>query len=66
VLLDEGEQLRIHEALAALEETLSGGDAEAIQAATESLERTCGPYVERRMNRGIQNAMAGRRLKELE
>jgi molecular chaperone HscA len=65
-LLEDGERRRIHEALAALEETVSGGDAEAIRAATESLERMCGPYVERRMNRGIQHAMAGHRLEEFE
>jgi molecular chaperone HscA len=32
----------------------------------ENLDRTCGFYVERRMNRSIQSAMAGHKVEEFQ
>jgi molecular chaperone HscA len=65
-LLSVEERERIDQALAVLEMELTSGDAAALKAATDSLERTCAFYVERRMNRGIQRAMAGHKVEEFE
>jgi molecular chaperone HscA len=65
-LLDADERARVERALGALERTAGGEDARAIQAETESLEKTCEFYVERRMNRSIHDAMAGHRIEEFE
>jgi len=65
-LLSVEERERIDQALAVLEMELTSGDAAALKAATNSLERTCAFYVERRMNRGIQRAMAGHKVEEFE
>jgi molecular chaperone HscA len=48
------------EALAA--QAGSGDDATALTQAIRALEKRCEFYVERRMNRGIRQAMAGRRV----
>jgi molecular chaperone HscA len=65
-LLDADERQRIDEAVAALERTAAGDDAEAIKAATEILEKVCEGYVERRMNASIRDAMAGHKVEEFE
>jgi len=65
-LLSPQELERIQGALAALEARVADEDAEAIKTATEELERSCAFYVERRMNRGIQLAMAGHKVTEFE
>lgn len=65
-LLDPGERRRVEDALSMLEKTAVGDDAEAIKTATEDLERACDFYVERRMNRSIQDAMAGHKVEEFE
>lgn len=66
VLLDGSERDRVELALSQLERTAAGDDPEAIKSATEELERTCDFYVERRMNRSIQDAMAGHKVEEFE
>jgi len=66
VLLDRSERKRVELALAQLERSAAGDDPEAIKRATEELERTCDFYVERRMNRSIQDAMAGHKVEEFE
>jgi len=65
-LLDKNERARIDHALAVLLDTIQGGDAAAIKQSLEALEQTCGFYVERRMNVGIQQAMAGHKVAEFE
>ncbi len=65
-LLDTEERARIDVALAALVRFSGGSDAGAIKNAVQALERTCGLYVERRMNAGIRQAMSGQKLKEFE
>ncbi|WP_295392676.1 Fe-S protein assembly chaperone HscA [uncultured Thiodictyon sp.] len=63
-LLDTAERARIDQALARFEATLTSTEAGMIQYAIGALERTCAFYVERRMNRTIHAAMAGRRVVE--
>jgi molecular chaperone HscA len=41
-------------------------DYKRIERAVEELEQACAFYVERRMNAGIRQAMAGRKLEEFE
>jgi molecular chaperone HscA len=65
-LLDASERRRVEDALSHLEQIAAGDDPEAIQAATEDLERACDFYVERRMNRSIHDAMAGHKVEEFE
>ena len=65
-LLSPEELERIQAALAALEARVTDEDAGVIKAATEDLEAACAFYVERRMNRGIQTAMAGHKVEEFE
>jgi len=65
-LLDASERRRVEDALVHLELTAGGEDPNAIKLATEELEKTCGFYVERRMNRGILAAMAGQKVEEFE
>lgn len=63
-LLSAPERGRIDQALAELELRLAGEDEETLKQAMENLDRTCGFYVERRMNRSIQDAMAGHKVEE--
>jgi molecular chaperone HscA len=65
-LLDPGERERIEHALESLERTAAGADPDAIRDAVEKLEKVCEGYVERRMNAGIQAAMAGHKVEEFE
>jgi molecular chaperone HscA len=65
-LLNAGELARIDAAREALAEAERGDDAEAIKRAIEQLEQTCEFYVERRMNAGIRQAMAGHKVDEFE
>jgi molecular chaperone HscA len=65
-LLSVEERGRIDQALAELELRLTGEDEETLKAAMENLDRTCGFYVERRMNRSIQSAMAGHKVEEFQ
>jgi molecular chaperone HscA len=66
LLLNADERRRVERALEDLEKTSAGGDANAIKSATESLEKACDFYVERRMNRSIHDAMAGHKVEEFE
>ncbi|MBP6809669.1 MAG: Fe-S protein assembly chaperone HscA, partial [Chromatiaceae bacterium] len=65
-LLSADERGRIDQALAELELRLAGEDEASLKAAMENLDRTCGFYVERRMNRSIQSAMAGHKVEEFQ
>jgi molecular chaperone HscA len=65
-LLNDEEKDRIEDALKALLLVIDGDDAATIKKALESLEQTCAFYVERRMNSGIQQAMAGHTVEEFD
>ena len=65
-LLSVQERARIDKALAELELRLDDEDEKTLKAAMENLDRTCGFYVERRMNRSIQSAMAGHKVEEFQ
>ncbi len=65
-LLEPDERAAIDAAAERLETLAAGSDPEAIHTALKTLERTCAPYVQRRMDAGIQRAMAGRRVSEFD
>ena len=64
-LLDEDERLRIDRLLMALAETARGEDADATEAATKALAEGTESFAAVRMNRGIQQALTGRRLDDV-
>jgi len=64
-LLDDGERTGIDAVIAAVEKTISGADRDAIHAAAEELEKVTRPFAERRMDRGIRAALAGRHVDQL-
>jgi molecular chaperone HscA len=66
VLLAAAERVPIDAALQALAAAVRGDDVALIRRARESLEKTCEPYVERRMNASIRRAMAGHKVEEFE
>ena len=65
-LLSAAERTAIDAAVESLSVAARGDDTAAIRRARQSLERTCEPYVERRMNASIRRAMAGHRVEEFE
>jgi molecular chaperone HscA len=65
-LLQTDERARIDTARDVLAQAAQGEDAEAIKDAIQQLEKTCEFYVERRMNAGIREAMAGHKVDEFE
>ncbi len=65
-LLTAEERGLIEHSLGDLVQVLDGNDPKAIAEAVQALEQTCGFYVERRMNAGIQRAMAGHKVEEFE
>ncbi|WP_456379224.1 Fe-S protein assembly chaperone HscA [Thiolapillus sp.] len=65
-LLNAEEQRRIEAALQQLSDAIEAGDADAINAQAKHVEQVCEFYVERRMNSGIQQAMAGHNINEFE
>lgn len=64
-LLDEDERARIDRLLMALAETARGEDADATEAATKALAEGTESFAAVRMNRGIQQALTGRRLDDV-
>jgi molecular chaperone HscA len=64
-LLDEDERTRIDRLLMALAETARGEDADATEAATKALAEGTESFAAVRMNRGIQQALTGRRLDDV-
>jgi len=49
-----------------IESLLSGGDRHAINDAVEDLDKVSRPFAQRRMDRAMQAALAGRRVDEVE
>jgi molecular chaperone HscA len=65
-LLDDDVRAAIDVQLGVLERAKAGDDHRAIHAAIEALDHASKPFAERRMNRSIDRAMAGRRVDEVE
>ena len=61
-LVDAGERQSIEDALAAVVERRSGIDAGALRAAVEALNRATAAFAERRMDRSVTRALAGKRV----
>jgi molecular chaperone HscA len=64
-LLEPGEREQIDSLIAALVATAAGEDAQAIEAATSALAKATEPFAALRMNRGIQQALSGKKLEEV-
>ena len=64
-LLEPAELQAIHNLIAQLSQTLTGDTAAAIESATEALAKGTEAFAAMRMNRGIQHALAGKRLEEV-
>ena len=65
-LLDAAERARIDTHMAALRATLDGAAPLAIKNAVEALNRATEAFAALRMNRSVQQALAGHKLEELE
>jgi len=64
-LLEPNEREQIDALIAALAATTAGDDAQAIEAATTELAKATEPFAALRMNRGIQQALSGKKLEEV-
>ena len=64
-LLDGTERAIIEAAIEAVEKAISGADRDAISGAVEVLEQGTRPFAEKRMDRGIRAALAGRHVDQL-
>jgi len=64
-LLSPEEHANVTRALDALAATRAGSDRRAIVAATEALNHGTSEFAARRMNRGVQRALTGRRVDAL-
>lgn len=65
-LLSEAERQDIDAAIAAVDAAIAGGDRDAVTAASEGLEAATKVFAERRMDRGIRNALAGMAVEKLD
>ncbi len=65
-LLTAEERAAIDEGRARVEAAIAGDDRDAINAAAEALEALSKPFAERRMDRGIREALAGLSVGDLE
>ena len=64
-LLGVDEQARIEDLLANVHASREGSDHRAIDAAVEALAKGTEAFAAERMNRGIRQALAGRRVEEV-
>jgi molecular chaperone HscA len=64
-LLTANERATIDTLMAALRTAATGDDAAAIEAASEALAKGTENFAAERMNRGIQQALAGKKLEEV-
>ncbi|WP_199175580.1 Fe-S protein assembly chaperone HscA [Telmatospirillum siberiense] len=64
-LLSADEQAVIHTALEEVETAVRDGDRDSVQAAAASLEAATKTFAERRMDRGIREALAGQTIERL-
>ncbi|MEJ2622230.1 MAG: Fe-S protein assembly chaperone HscA [Candidatus Thiodiazotropha sp.] len=65
-LLDATERQQVDAALETLRKVSQDGDQAQIKSQIAKLEKSCGFYVERRMNQSIQQAMSGHNVDEFE
>jgi molecular chaperone HscA len=65
-LLDTAERAELDRGRARLEAAVAGEDRDEINAAAEALETLSKPFAERRMDRGIREALAGKSVSEVE
>ena len=64
-LLDADERPAIDGLMAALRQARSGQDTAAIEAATQALAQGTEAFAARRMNKGIQQALAGKNIEAI-
>jgi molecular chaperone HscA len=64
-LLEPAEREAIDRLMADLQACAGGGDTAAIEAATQALAKGTEAFAAMRMNRGIQQALAGRKLEDV-
>lgn len=64
-LLAAAERTHIESLISALEAVVARGVAADIEAATQTLAKGTEPFAAQRMNRGIQQALAGRKVEEV-
>ncbi|HEY9095655.1 MAG TPA: Fe-S protein assembly chaperone HscA [Hydrogenophaga sp.] len=64
-LLDKSELAAINALVDALQAVIPGEDAAAIEAATQALAKGTEAFAALRMNRGIQQALSGKKLEEV-
>ena len=65
-LLEPGEEATIREAVRALEDATAGESAEKIHLRVDDLDHATRAFAERRMDRAVRLAIAGKRLGEVE
>jgi molecular chaperone HscA len=65
-LLSAEERAELEAARARLEKAMAGEDRDEVNAAAEALETLSKPFAERRMDRGIREALAGMAVTDLE
>jgi molecular chaperone HscA len=65
-LLSAEERVEIDKARAAVEAAMAGESRDEVNAAAEALETLSKPFAERRMDRGIREALSGLSVGELE
>ncbi|MDV7339433.1 Fe-S protein assembly chaperone HscA [Terasakiella sp. A23] len=66
VLLNEDERAHINVVLNKLDETIAGDDRHAINAMVEELDRETQTFAQRRMDKGIEEALTGINVEKLE
>ncbi len=64
-LLDAAERAAIDAEIALVERAIAGDERAAVQGTSEALEQCTKSFAERRMDRGIRKALAGRNVAEI-
>ena len=64
-LLSDAERAEVDALMRALRDTAAGDDAAAIEAASQALAKGTEGFAAERMNRGIQQALAGRKVEDV-
>ncbi len=64
-LLNASERQTVEKAIADVAAAVASEDRDAVQAAAEALEKATKPFAERRMDRGIRAALAGRHVDQV-
>jgi len=64
-LLTEDERQQVYALMQALKTIAAGNDAAAIEAASTALAKGTEGFAAQRMNRGIQQALAGKNIQDV-